>query len=58
LSVEDDKHSGRPSTNRMTENVEKIQELTHWRLSPNNPWARRHLWDQLWRLSGELNRKF
>jgi hypothetical protein len=28
------------------------------RLSPNNPWARRHRWDQLWCLPGDLNRKF
>jgi hypothetical protein len=27
VSVEDDKHSGRPSTNKTTENGEKIQEL-------------------------------
>jgi hypothetical protein len=25
---------------------------------PNNPWARRHRWDQLWRLPEDLNRKF
>jgi hypothetical protein len=24
----------------------------------NNPWARRHRWDQLWSLPGHLNRKF
>jgi hypothetical protein len=29
LSAEDDERSGRPSTNKMTENVEKIQELIH-----------------------------
>jgi predicted transcriptional regulator YdeE len=29
VSVEDDKHSGQPSTNKTTENVEKIQELLH-----------------------------
>jgi hypothetical protein len=27
-------------------------------LSPNNPWARRHCWDQLWNLPGDLKRKF
>jgi hypothetical protein len=27
VSVEDDEHSGRPSTSKMTENVEKIREL-------------------------------
>jgi hypothetical protein len=28
------------------------------RPSPNNPWACRHRWDQLWILPGDLNRKF
>jgi hypothetical protein len=28
------------------------------RPSPSNPWARRHHWDQLWSLLGDLNRKF
>jgi hypothetical protein len=27
MSVEDDKHSGRPSTSKTTENIEKIREL-------------------------------
>jgi hypothetical protein len=32
---------------------------THLRRpSPNNPWARRQHWDQLWSLLGDLNRKF
>jgi hypothetical protein len=29
VSVEDDECSGRPSTSKMTENVEKIRELNH-----------------------------
>jgi hypothetical protein len=29
MSVEDDECSGRPSTSRMTENIEKIRELIH-----------------------------
>jgi hypothetical protein len=29
VSVEDDERSGRPSNSKMTENVEKIQELLH-----------------------------
>jgi hypothetical protein len=29
VSVEDDKCSGRPSTSKTTENVEKIKELIH-----------------------------
>jgi hypothetical protein len=29
VSVEDDKHSGTPSTSKMTENVEKNRELIH-----------------------------
>jgi hypothetical protein len=29
VSVEDDERSGRPSTSKMTENVEKIRELIH-----------------------------
>jgi hypothetical protein len=36
VSVEDDKHSGRPSTSKTTESVEKIQELSH-KDSLNNP---------------------
>jgi hypothetical protein len=32
--------------------------ITHpWRPSPNNPWGRRHRWDQLQRLPWDLNRK-
>jgi hypothetical protein len=32
---------------------------THQRgLSPDNPWACRHCWDQLRSLPGDLNRKF
>jgi hypothetical protein len=29
VSVEDDEHSGRPSTSKTTENVEKSRELIH-----------------------------
>jgi ribosomal protein S25 len=29
VSVQDDEHSGRPSTTKTTENVEKIRELIH-----------------------------
>jgi hypothetical protein len=29
VSVEDDERSGRPSTSKTTENVEKIRELIH-----------------------------
>jgi hypothetical protein len=29
-----------------------------WWPAPNNPWARRHRWDQLWSLPGDLNGKF
>jgi hypothetical protein len=29
VSVEDDEHSGQPSTNKMTENVEKLRALIH-----------------------------
>jgi hypothetical protein len=36
-----------------------IHLTTHpWRPLPNNPWARRHRWVQLWSLPGDLNRKF
>jgi hypothetical protein len=41
----------------MTENVEKIRDLIH-KDSPNNPWAHRHHWDQLWSLPGDLKNKF
>jgi hypothetical protein len=57
VSVEGDECSRQPSTSKMTENVEKIPELIH-EDSLNNPWARRHQWDQLWSLPGDLNRKF
>jgi hypothetical protein len=41
--------SGWSSTSKMTENVKNLR--THpWWLSPNNPWASRHCWDQLWSL--------
>jgi hypothetical protein len=57
VSVEDDERSGRPNTSKMTENVKNSK--THpQRLSPNNPFARRHHWDQLWSLPVNLNRKF
>jgi hypothetical protein len=29
VSVDDDEHSGQPSTSKRTENVEKIKELVH-----------------------------
>jgi hypothetical protein len=50
VSDEDDERSGRPSTSKTTENVEKIRELIHED-------RRRHRWDQLWSLP-DLNRKF
>jgi hypothetical protein len=57
LSVEDVEHSGRPSTSKMIEKVEKIR--THlWRPLLYNPWAHRHCWTQLWSLPGNLNTKF
>jgi hypothetical protein len=28
------------------------------RPSPNNPWAGKRHWDELWSLPGDLNRKF
>jgi hypothetical protein len=52
--VEDDERSGRPSTNKITENAEKFWELIH----EDCRWACRHRWDQLWGLTGGLNRKF
>jgi hypothetical protein len=36
----------------------KILKSRQWGLSQNNPWARRHCWNQLWSLPGDLNRKF
>jgi hypothetical protein len=36
----------------------KLSRTHSQRLPPNNPWARRHYWDQLWSLPGDLNRKF
>jgi hypothetical protein len=29
VAIEEDEHSGRPSTSKMTENIEKIQGLIH-----------------------------
>jgi hypothetical protein len=37
VSVEDDEHSGRPSTNRTTETVEKYLRTHPQRPSPSNP---------------------
>jgi hypothetical protein len=37
VSVEDGKYSGRPSTSKTTENVEKIPRTRPRRPSPNNP---------------------
>jgi hypothetical protein len=57
MSVEDDKRRGQP---KYQQNVRKCWKnlRTHpWRLSLNNPWARKHHWDQLWSLPGDLNRK-
>jgi hypothetical protein len=57
VSVEDDEQSGRPSTSKTTENVEKSRTRPR-RPSPSNPSACRYRWDQLWSLPGDLNRKF
>jgi hypothetical protein len=57
VSAEDDK------TFRVTKHQQNKRQFwknlrTHQRrLSLNNPWARRHRWDQLWSLPGDLNRK-
>jgi hypothetical protein len=57
VSVEDDERSGWPSTSKWQKMLKKLK--THpWRPSSNNQWARRHRWDQLWSLPGDLNRKF
>jgi hypothetical protein len=56
VSAEDDERSGRPSTNnrKCCKN-----SRTHPRGPlPNNPWAHRHHWDQLWSLPGVLSRLF
>jgi hypothetical protein len=37
VSVEDDEHSGRPSTSKTAENVKKIRELNPQTPSLNNP---------------------
>jgi hypothetical protein len=58
VSVEDDERSRRPSTRKKTENVGKNSKTRLQRPSPNNPWAHRHCWDQLWSLPEDLNRKF
>jgi hypothetical protein len=37
----------------------KFLRRTHQqRPSPNNPWARRQCWDQVWSLPEDLNRRF
>jgi hypothetical protein len=57
VSAKDDEGSGRPSISKTTENFEKISRTYPRRPSLNNPRARRHRWDQLLSLSGNLNRK-
>jgi hypothetical protein len=54
VSVEDDEHSGQPSTSKTTKNFGTCP----WRPSMNSSWARRHYLDQLWSLLGDHNRKF
>jgi hypothetical protein len=60
VSVEDDKCSGRPSTSKMKENVEKIWELIHkdrrWTIYEYE--LADTVGDQLWSLPGDLKRKF
>jgi hypothetical protein len=46
VSAVDDKRSGRPSTSKMIENIEKIRELIHDH-HQNNPYDHRHPWDML-----------
>jgi hypothetical protein len=57
VSVEDDERSGWPSTAKWHKMLKNSR--THpWRLPLSNPSARRHCWDQLWSLPGDLKRKF
>jgi hypothetical protein len=57
VSAKDDESSERPSTSKMTEKCWKNSKTHPWGPSPNNPRTRRHRWDQLWSLPGDLNRK-
>jgi hypothetical protein len=57
MSVEDDEHSGRPSTSK-TQKMLKYLRTHPRRMSLNNSWARKHCWDQLWSLPENPNRKF
>jgi hypothetical protein len=59
VSVEDDERSGRPSTSKTTENVEKFREL----IDEDRRRTIHELADtvgmhQLWSLPGDRNRKF
>jgi hypothetical protein len=58
VSIEDDECSGRPSTSKMTESVEKIRELIHEDYCQTIHELTGTDWDQLWSLPGDLNRTF
>jgi hypothetical protein len=57
VSAEDDERSGRQAPAKPQKMFKKSRTLQR-RQSPKNPLARRHRWDQLWSLPGNLNRKF
>jgi hypothetical protein len=56
--------SGKPSSSsskkkkKKKKNCWKNSRTLPQRPSPNNPWAHRHQWDQLWSLPGDVKRKF
>jgi hypothetical protein len=51
VSVEDDKMTKHQQNDRKCWKNSRIRPQ---RRSSNNPWARRHLWDQLWSLPGDV----
>jgi hypothetical protein len=56
VSVEDDKLWGQPVIGKTTENVGEFENSSTKTIAEQSR-ARRHHWDQLWSLPGDLNRK-
>jgi hypothetical protein len=57
VSDEDDERSRQPSESKMTEKYWKYLRTHPRRSSLDNPWTRRHQWDQFWSVPGDFNRK-
>jgi hypothetical protein len=57
VSAENGKRSGATKNQQNDRKCWKNSRTHQRRPSPSNHWARRHRWNQLWSLPGELNRK-